>query len=76
MKAHLLSNGYAAWSATQYAVTDNGGKTWTEGKLKDPKQASGEYSQIQFVDAKSGWILPKFGTIHVTQFLKITCIVQ
>src|SRR5260370_2216292 len=58
-----LSHGYAAWNATEYAVTDDGGKTWTEGKLKE---ASGNYSQIQFIDAKTGWILPHYGTIHAT----------
>jgi photosystem II stability/assembly factor-like uncharacterized protein len=59
-----LKHGFAAWNATQYAVTDDGGKIWTEGKLKN--EASGNHSHIQFVDAKTGWILPDTGTIHAT----------
>jgi photosystem II stability/assembly factor-like uncharacterized protein len=59
-----LKHGFAACSATQYAITDDGGKTWTEGKLKE--EARGNYSQIRFVDAKTGWILPDTGTIHAT----------
>jgi photosystem II stability/assembly factor-like uncharacterized protein len=58
-------HGCAVWSAVNYAVTADGGKTWRHGVV-DKKGASGNYARTHFVDAKTGWLLPHYGTIHAT----------
>jgi photosystem II stability/assembly factor-like uncharacterized protein len=58
-------HGCAVWSAVHYAVTEDGGKTWRNGVV-DKKGATGNYARTQFADAKTGWLLPHYGTIHAT----------
>jgi photosystem II stability/assembly factor-like uncharacterized protein len=57
IRRNIPTRGFASF-------TEDGGKTWTEQEFKDDKVAGGNYARVQFADAKTGWFISEFGTIH------------
>ncbi len=62
--------GAVSWSKSNaryiVAITQDGGKTWTEKDVTDKKVLRGDSLGVQFADTKTGWLYSGYGKILAT----------